>query len=46
MEMLKIRTNKRALGAAALAVLALLSTVPFWTALFIGWPNLAIRDLG
>lgn len=34
------------LAAASFAVLALLSTIPFWTALFIERPNLGIRDLG
>jgi hypothetical protein len=44
--MLHSRMNKRAIGAAGFAALSLLSTIPFWTAVFIEWPNLAIRDLG
>lgn len=46
MEMLHSRMNTRALGAAGFAVLALLSTIPFWTSVFIEWPNPSIHDLG
>ena len=46
MEALNIRPKNRMLAAAGFAVLALLSTIPFWTALFIERPNLGIRDLG
>lgn len=44
--MLNIRSNKLALAAAGFAVLSLLSTIPFWTAVFFAWPYLGARDLG
>jgi len=37
--------RKRALAAVGFAVLALLSTIPFWTALLIERPNLGLRDM-